>query len=77
MRVNSPYENPEFLRSRIVIPYDYETHFETMRQDQSQAAYMFARAKEREDAVRFFRAILGSIGFTLVCFAIGFTLASL
>lgn len=61
----SPYQDPEFLRSRIIIPYDYETQVLAERQDEARARYLFAlriiAARRRTVALRILAALAFSV----------------
>lgn len=60
-----PYSDPEYLRTVQYVPFDADTDAAARYQDQSQAAYMFARAVEREQCIRGIRAIVASLTLCL------------
>jgi hypothetical protein len=61
------FADPEFLRQLHIIPFDTEADLEAERRREYEASYVFARNQEREEGVGICRAILGGIGFTVVC----------
>lgn len=58
----SPYQDPEYLRSRIVIPYDYEAQVLAERQEEARASHLFMlRERRRTIALR----ILAGLAFAV------------
>lgn len=68
----SPFQEPEFLRSRIIIPYDYETDVLAQQQDEARAAHLFALRCRRHERLMGTRRIMVAFWFSVVCFALAF-----
>jgi hypothetical protein len=66
----SPFQDPEFLRSRIIIPYDYETQILAERQDEARAVYLFTLRRAREERFNAARGILAALGICACGWAI-------
>lgn len=61
----SPFQDPEFLRSVNVVPYDAECDLAALRQREHEATYMFWKAQEREERYRQLRQVVFGIVFCL------------
>lgn len=68
--MHSPYQDTEFLRSRILIPYDYETQILAERQDEARARYLFAVEYARRKRINAAKGILAGMGICLCGWAI-------
>jgi hypothetical protein len=72
-----PYQDTEFLRSRIVIPFDYETQVLAERQDEARARHLFALGVIRRERFRIVRGILSGLVIALCGWAIAVAWCSL
>jgi hypothetical protein len=66
IRARSPFQEPEFLRSRIVIPYDYETQVLAEQQDEARARYLFALQTMRRERLDAAKGILTGLAICLI-----------
>jgi hypothetical protein len=66
MRANSPYRDPEHLRSMIIIPFDYETQVLAEQQDEARARYLFALQTMRRERLDAAKGILAGLAICLI-----------
>lgn len=66
--ITRPFTDPEFLKSRIVIPFDAELDAEARRDDEREASMRFANAEKIEGP----RGIGYGLVFCALCFITGY-----